>query len=338
MNRHFVGITALLIVANCRGEQAFRARSPGGGGGTMTGVGGIGGTIVTGSAGTGGDAGAAATGTGGSVAGASGATGAGGTAGTTATAGTGGSIAGTSGTAGTAGAAGRGGTGGAAGTAGTGGTAGTAGAGGTAGTAGRGGIGGTAGTGGTADATGRGGASGSGGGTAGTGGAAGSGYVCVGNTDGGAGPFTCPATICGSLDATDAMQIGREDRLGPIAACGAGSTWKGSNADGTNPHVFDVYHFVNPATTSACFTLTLNYDAMGGTVQGYLSAYTSFDPLNISSNFLGDVGGVLNPNPTTMQMQTMAITVPPASTIDIVVVAIVPATGIGSYALNCTSQ
>jgi hypothetical protein len=39
-----------------------------------------------------------------------------------------------------------------------------------------------------------------------------------------------------------------------------------------------------------------------------------------------------------MQMQTMAITVPPASTIDVVVVAIVPATGIGSYTLSCTSQ
>jgi hypothetical protein len=77
---------------------------------------------------------------------------------------------------------------------------------------------------------------------------------------------------------------------------------------------------------------------MGGTLQGYLSAYTTFDPLNISSNFLGDVGGVLNPDPATMLKQTLAVTVPPASTIDVVVVAILPATNLGPYTLSCTSQ
>ena len=64
----------------------------------------------------------------------------------------------------------------------------------------------------------------------------------------------------------------------------------------------------------------------------YMTAYTTFYPTSLSTGYAGDVGSQL------VSPQTMAITVPAGSTIDVVVyaIAVAPA-GVGSYALSCTT-
>jgi hypothetical protein len=210
----------------------------------------------------------------------------------------------------------------------TGGSHGTGGATGTGGAAG-------AGTGGMIDAgpdvPGVGGMTGSGG--SGDGGVTGSGGSVV---DAGAVPASCPATINGVLRATDAVQTGRESRIAPAGVCGAPKGYPGNGADPANPHLYNAYHFTNPGGTAVCFNFTLTYDSgsVDGSagVQRYLTAYSTYDPLNIGNNYLGDVGAALT------SPQTMSVTVPANSSIDVVVFAIdVAPNGVGSYTLSCAT-
>lgn len=191
--------------------------------------------------------------------------------------------------------------------------------------AGGGGIGGATDAG--SDAPGTGGTTSTGGAT-GTGGA-GAAMGTDAATDAFLVTFTCPTTIDGVLDTTDQMQTGRESRIPLAAACGVAKGYPGNAADTVNPHLFDVYHFVNSTGDSACFDFTLTYDGTGG-LQRYLTVYTAYDPTNIGNGYLGDVGAILT------SPQTMAVTVPAASSIDVVVFAIdVAPAGVGSYTLKC---
>jgi hypothetical protein len=222
---------------------------------------------------------------------------------------------------------------GAGGNGGTGGSRGSGGAGG--GTGGSTGSGGAVvvGTGGMTDAGADvpavGGMTGSGG--SGDGGVTGSGGSIV---DAGLIPASCPATINGVLEATDSVQTGRESRIPSAGACGAPKLYPGNAADPSNPHLYNAYHFVNPSGASVCFNFTLTYDSGsvdGSTgVQRYLTAYSTYDPANIGNNYLGDVGATLT------SPQTMSITVPAGSSIDVVVFALdVAPSGVGSYVLSC---
>ncbi|HEY7376205.1 MAG TPA: hypothetical protein VIF57_28850 [Polyangia bacterium] len=328
-------LIAFVIGFGCSGEQAYSPRPPdGGGGGVGPGSGGIAGDGgMGGLGGSGGSAGSIDTGGMGGDAGAGGSAGAAGGGGNTVVAGSAGASgsAGTAGTAGATGSAGRGGAGGSGGIAGSsGGRGGTGGSGGAAGSAGTGGTGGSAGTGGNA---GTGGTAGS----AGTGGSAGGGGI----RDGGSGPYTCPAVIYGSLDTTDPVQYGRENRTFTPGACGANKNFPGDDADPMdaggvigNPHYYDVYHFTNPGSTAVCFTFTLDYDGMNTFIQRYITVYTTYDPTNIRTNYLSDVGNVLNPP------QQMAITVAGGSSIDIVIFSVNVAGssgGVGIYTLSCNA-
>jgi hypothetical protein len=213
-----------------------------------------------------------------------------------------------------------------------------------AGTGGHTGIGGATGTGGAADAgtggridagadsPGVGGMTGSGG--SGDGGVTGTGGSIV---DAGLVPASCPGTINGVLRATDSVQTGRESRIAPTAACGVPKGYPGDGADPANPHLYNAYHFANPSGDTLCFNFTLTYDSGsvdGSTgVQRYLTAYSKYDPANIGNNYLGDVGAVVT------SPQTMGITVPPGSAIDVVVFGIdVAPNGTGSYTLSCSAS
>ena len=235
-------------------------------------------------------------------------------------------------------ATGRGGGGGAVGTgtggAGTGGATGgangaTGGAGGAAGSVGGAGAGGA--TGGAGGATGGAGgqagsgSAGTGGATGGAGGKAGSG----GTPDGGLVSFTCPTLIDGALETTDPTQMGRENRIGTAATCGVSKQFPGNSTDPTNPHLVDVYRFVNPTGVPDCFSFTLTYDGTSG-LQRYLTAYGIYDPSNIGTGYLADVGNLLT------SPQTMSVTVPAGSSIDVVVFAIdIAPSGVGPYSLKC---
>lgn len=143
------------------------------------------------------------------------------------------------------------------------------------------------------------------------------------------GLLACPASINGSLDATDAVQWGRHSRLAPVSACGSTKAYPGSEADSSLSHLFDVYHFVNAAGIAVCFTFTLTYP--GSPL--YAAAYDHFDPNNLASGYLGDVGSVLT------SPQTMGVTVAAGTTVDVVVYAIAPGTSsAGTYKLTCVAR
>ena len=144
------------------------------------------------------------------------------------------------------------------------------------------------------------------------------------------GKKTCPTTISGSLDPSDPTQIGRHSRYAPSSTCGTTKAFPGNGADTTYSHLYDAYHFINVTSAPVCFTFTLTYP---GSQQFYAAAYSAFDPTNIATGYLGDVGGVLT------SPQTMGITVGPGATIDVVVYATAMGTSAaGSYALSCSTE
>ena len=141
--------------------------------------------------------------------------------------------------------------------------------------------------------------------------------------------MTCPTTINGSLDPTDLTQIGRHSRYAPASTCGSTKTFPGNGADTTYAHLYDIYHFANPSSLPVCFNFTLTYP--GDPL--YAAVYSSFDPIDITTDYLGDVGGALT------SPQTMGITVGASATIDVVVYAIAMGTAAaGPYTLSCSTH
>jgi len=142
------------------------------------------------------------------------------------------------------------------------------------------------------------------------------------------GKNTCPTTITGSIDLSDATQKGRLSRIAPASACGTMKIVPGS-VETTYLHFYDAYHFINPTGTPSCFAFTLTYS---GSQQLYGAVYSVYDPTNIATSYLGDVGGVLT------SPQTMGITVDAGESIDVVVYAISGSTAAGSYTLSCSTE
>jgi hypothetical protein len=142
------------------------------------------------------------------------------------------------------------------------------------------------------------------------------------------GKKTCPTTLTGSIDLSDATQLGRLSRIAPVSACGTMKILPGS-AETTYLHFYDAYHFINPTGAPICFDFTLTYP---GSQQLYGAVYSVYDPTNIATGYLGDVGGVLT------SPQTMGITVDAGESIDVVVYAISASTAAGSYTLSCGTE
>lgn len=142
------------------------------------------------------------------------------------------------------------------------------------------------------------------------------------------GKKTCPTSINGALERTDPTQTGRLSRVAPASTCGTSKDFPGNGADLMYAHLYDVYHFINPANVPVCFTFTLTYATYG---QLYAAAYSSFDPTDITDAYLGDVGDTL------ASPQTMGITVNAGASLDVVVSAVAIGTeAAGSYVLSCT--
>jgi hypothetical protein len=99
---------------------------------------------------------------------------------------------------------------------------------------------------------------------------------------------TCPAppaTVTGSITGTDAQQTGRLFRDGVTATCAAPKVFPGL-FDSTVRR-FDSYTFVNgPADTCVTFDVTSGC----GTNLFYAAYLDSYNPANLSQNYLGDPG------------------------------------------------
>jgi len=105
----------------------------------------------------------------------------------------------------------------------------------------------------------------------------------------------CPvgASIAGSIAVGDFTQTNRVTRTGVSSDCNS-KVFPGPNDGGTpQSRRFDQYIFTNMNATAACIEVLLN-----GTINGLHSvAYlNSFDPANIQTNYLGDLGTIYSAN------------------------------------------
>ncbi len=95
----------------------------------------------------------------------------------------------------------------------------------------------------------------------------------------------CIPVISDAITAASPVQTNRWYRDGVVSSCGAPKVWSGFGDIGPSFH-YNAYTFTNTSGADACMSVELQSsgDVMAAT---YLN---SFDPANITSNFLGDAG------------------------------------------------
>lgn len=134
----------------------------------------------------------------------------------------------------------------------------------------------------------------------------------------------CFTAIPNSITNTDSMMTNRINRDGILSSCGQPKTWPGQLSGTYN---YDAYGFVNDSGADACVTVEL---VSTGNVHAV--AYSgSFDPGNIQSNYLADVGSstAFTYGPATMSFQTS-----PGQSFIVVVHEVSSGTGCPYYTLQ----
>ncbi|HMA33653.1 MAG TPA: S8 family serine peptidase, partial [Chloroflexia bacterium] len=125
---------------------------------------------------------------------------------------------------------------------------------------------------------------------------------------------TCAVVVQGAITGTDPAEPDRLSRLVPSSICGVAKPCPGTVANG--PYHYRSYTYVNNTGGTACVSVTLDPQTCGNTsaMPLHSSAYlTSFDPNNLCTNYLADIG--LSPvGPT-----TYAFSVPAGATFVVVV-------------------
>jgi len=97
----------------------------------------------------------------------------------------------------------------------------------------------------------------------------------------------CLTAVTGSIANTDPIMTNRFIRNGIVASCGAPKTFPGTSITGGPTYHYDLYAFTNTSASEACVTVLLTG---AGDIQAgvYLN---SFDPSNITTNYIADSGG-----------------------------------------------
>jgi hypothetical protein len=103
-------------------------------------------------------------------------------------------------------------------------------------------------------------------------------------------------TVSGVIDGSDPTETDRMFRDGVASLCAAPKVCPGVLGDGLPRH-YDSYTFTNTTGSSQCVTVDADAMTCTGTNFIFLQAYLgSFDPTNLCTNYLADIGG--SPNPT----------------------------------------
>jgi autotransporter-associated beta strand protein len=144
--------------------------------------------------------------------------------------------------------------------------------------------------------------------------------VCPTN-NGGACIF-CSAPIGNSILAADPVQFSRLATNGIVASCGAPKSFPGIG--GANVH-YDSYTFTNTSASNMCVTVLLTAPCDLQAVV-YLS---TFNPLNVALNYLGDSGGTTLTGP-----QSCSVIVPPGATYVVTVNEAILGAGCPAYSLQ----
>jgi hypothetical protein len=128
-------------------------------------------------------------------------------------------------------------------------------------------------------------------------------------------PGALAATIVneGAITADDPDQTGRVFRDDPQSTCAAPTTV--APAAGTDPRNYDAYSFTNVSSSAQCITVELDPKTCEQTKFLQSVAYSSFDPTNPTSNYLGDIGS----NPAANTPKSYSFTVPAGASFVVVV-------------------
>jgi subtilisin-like proprotein convertase family protein len=131
----------------------------------------------------------------------------------------------------------------------------------------------------------------------------------------------CMPAITNAITLSDPVQNGRWIGNSVVASCGTPKTWPGTVAG--NLH-YDAYTFTNTSLADACVTVELQSPS-----NILATAYLSFDPASITSNYLGDAG-----NSTHGGQTTFSCTVPAGATFLVVVTEVIANAGTQPYTLQ----
>jgi uncharacterized repeat protein (TIGR01451 family) len=118
--------------------------------------------------------------------------------------------------------------------------------------------------------------------------------------------------------ATNGLQVGRLFRSGAPSVCAFPKAFPGFGAT-TGDRKYDAYQYTNEGTTTACVTVEITAGASCASNLLYAAAYLgSFNPVNISQNFLADSGS--SPSPAAgVPTVAFSFNVPSASSFTLVV-------------------
>jgi hypothetical protein len=109
-----------------------------------------------------------------------------------------------------------------------------------------------------------------------------------------ASPTCTPIVVNGSIVGGDPTMAGRMFRDGIPSTCAAPKVCPGPFD--AAPHHYDSYTFTNTTGSTQCVTVTTDAMTCVGTNFIFVQAYLgSFDPNNLCTNYLADVGGSPNP-------------------------------------------
>jgi autotransporter-associated beta strand protein len=132
----------------------------------------------------------------------------------------------------------------------------------------------------------------------------------------------CMPAITNAITLSDPVQTGRWIGNLVVASCGTPKTWPGTSAGSFH---FDEYSFTNTSPADACVTVELQSPS-NILATAYLN---SFDPANITANYLGDAG-----NSTHGGQTTFSCTVPAGATFLVVVTEVIANAGTQPYTLQ----
>ncbi|HKQ07968.1 MAG TPA: HYR domain-containing protein [Blastocatellia bacterium] len=132
----------------------------------------------------------------------------------------------------------------------------------------------------------------------------------------------------GSLVDGDATQPSRLFQDGLAALCGSTGKACPETVGGKGDMLYDTYTVTNNNTISACMTASITQSCFGNT--GLAIYQGSYDSTNLCMNYLNDDGQSLTLDPTS-ETQTMSLTLAPGQSVVLVVFALAPGKGCGSY-------
>ena len=129
---------------------------------------------------------------------------------------------------------------------------------------------------------------------------------------------------------TTGTHAGRLNRFAPPSTCAAPEACPGYFSL-VDSRAYDAYRFTNCSGASVCLQFDLTTPCAGTNFLMVVAYLDAFDPSNLCTNYLGDMGA--SPNPS----GSFSVTVPAGATAVLVVSAVTPGAAVGcTYTLSVT--